>query len=86
MLATFALGSYLKGSKTKPIALSLDLDGPASHSFSLSAAATPQPGAGPVSGAPAAQGENFRVSMSLKLRGSHLPVRLAFVCVRLRCG
>jgi len=42
VLATFALGAYMKGSKTKPMSLSLDLDdNPASGSFPLARPAPP---------------------------------------------
>ena len=40
VLAKHGLGLYLKGSKTKPLSLTLDLDNPASGVFALSGAAS----------------------------------------------
>ena len=70
VLGTFALGSYLPGSKTKPIALSLDLDGPASRTFAWSCATTPassepQPGGASSNDTPAALGDQVCLRHSL---------------------
>jgi len=83
VLATFALGSYLPGSKTKPIALSFDLDSPSAHTFSLTQAVQPGGAGGDAGGAGvqasnepvAAASKGFKVTMSLKLRGNGLPVK-----------
>ena len=89
VLATFAMGAYLKGSKTKAMSLSLDLDdNHASGSFTLGppgSVASVAPGSAPVlpgeapgaSTTPADQrrAKGFKVTMALKLRGNDLPVK-----------
>lgn len=89
VLATFAMGAYLKGSKTKAMSLSLDLDdNHASGFFTLGppgSVASVAPGSAPVlpgeapgaSTTPADQrrAKGFKVTMALKLRGNDLPVK-----------